>query len=58
MDAFCLWKEVINLLTPYSGFREVHHALVFAAEIMQMDVKWMGMIHIDRKSTRLNSSHP
>lgn len=45
-DAFCLWKEVINLLTPYSGFREVHHALVFAAEIMQMDVKWMGMIHM------------
>ena len=43
-DAFLLWREATNLLTPYSGFREIHHALIFACEIRQMDVEWMGMI--------------
>ena len=43
-EAFGLWKEAVNLLTPVSGFREVHHALIFAAEIRQMDVAYMGMI--------------
>ena len=43
-EAFGLWKEAANLLTPVSGFKEVHHALIFAAEIRQMDVRYMGMI--------------
>ncbi|MBQ9031449.1 MAG: M4 family metallopeptidase [Parasporobacterium sp.] len=43
-DEYYLWREAMNLLTPQSGFREIHQALLFAAEIRQMDVKWLGLI--------------
>lgn len=45
-DAFCLWKEAINLLTPLSGYREIHRALVFAAKIRQMEEKWVKKIDL------------
>ena len=45
-DAFLLWKETINLLTPYSGYKELHQALLFAAQIRGMDVEWLGMINM------------
>ena len=43
-DNFRLWREAISILTPLSGFREVHHALVFAAVMLEMDPKWMATI--------------
>ena len=45
-DCYYLWRETINLLTPLSGFREIHHALLFAAEMLDMDVVWYGMIEM------------
>ena len=45
-DAFCLWMDAIDLLTPYSGYREVHQALLFAAEMRGMDVMWLGRIEM------------
>ena len=43
-DEFRLWREAISLLTPLSGFREVHHALVFAAVMLDMEPEWMATI--------------
>ncbi len=45
-DSFLLWRETINLLTPHSGFRELHAALIFAADIRQLDVLWQGQIEM------------
>ena len=43
-EIFLLFRGAMNLLTPYSGFREIHQALLFAAEMQQMDVLWLGVI--------------
>lgn len=45
-EAFKLWMEAISLLTPRSGFREIHQALTFAAEMRGLDVNWMGVIEM------------
>ena len=45
-DSYYLWREAMNFLTPLSGFREIHHALIFAAEVLEMDVTWIGLIHM------------
>ena len=39
-----LYKEVIGLLTPLSGFREFHQALLFAGVIIDLDVEWLVRI--------------
>ena len=39
-----LYKEVIGLLTPLSGFREFHQALLFAGEMIGLDVEWLVRI--------------
>lgn len=39
-----LYKEVINLLTPLSGFREFHQALLFAGEMIGLDIEWLVRI--------------
>lgn len=44
LDEFFLWMHTINLLTPYSGFKEVHSALLFAADMMELDIEWYGRI--------------
>ena len=46
LEEFLLFREVQNLLTPLSGFREVHCALVFAAVMREMDPIWVGKIHM------------
>lgn len=43
-DAFHLWRETISLLTPESGYEELHQALIFASRIRSMDEKWITMI--------------
>ena len=45
-DALWLWLDTIRLLTPYSGLRELHQALLFAAEMQGMDVMWLGRIEM------------
>ena len=45
-EEMLLWLEAINLLTPECTFRDVHHALEFAAEIRGMDVLWIGKIRM------------
>ena len=41
-----LWLDAINLLTPECTFRDVYHALEFAAEMREMDVLWIGKIRM------------
>lgn len=43
-EEYYLWMEAVNLLTPYSGFKEVHAALLFAADMRGLDVEWFGRI--------------
>ncbi|MBR2836019.1 MAG: M4 family metallopeptidase [Coriobacteriales bacterium] len=43
-EAFSLWMDVIRLITPYSGLREIHAALLFAAEMHNLDIEWFGLI--------------
>ena len=45
-EAFRLWMEAISLLTPQSGFRELKQALMFAAYMRELDVRWMGEINM------------
>ena len=45
-DSFRLWLDAISLLTPQSGFREIHQALLFAAEMRGFDVRWLGVINM------------
>ncbi len=45
-DAFTLWVETIHLLSPTSGFREVHAALAAASEILGLDITVEGQIHM------------
>lgn len=44
LEEYYLWMDALNLLTPYSGYREVHAALVFAADMRGLDVEWIGRI--------------
>lgn len=46
VDSFYLWKEALNFITPLSGFREIHQALLFAGEVLQMDVAVMVLINM------------
>ena len=39
-----LYKEVIGLLTPLSGWREFHQALLFAGDMIGLDVEWLVRI--------------
>lgn len=43
-DAFSLWQGVLKLLTPQSGYREVHEALKFSAKIQDFDDIWQQKI--------------
>ena len=43
-DAFYLWKETTGLLTPKSGYEEVHQALLFAARIIGFGEEWCNRI--------------
>ena len=43
-EEYYLWMEAVNLMTPYSGFKEVHAALLFAADMLELDVQWFGRI--------------
>ena len=45
-EAFGLWRETMNMLTPRSGYREVHEALKFVARVRGMDPKWQKQIDI------------
>lgn len=45
-DELTLWLEAANILTPESGFREVHYALEFACEMRDVDPLWIGRIHM------------
>ena len=41
---FGLWMGVLRMLTPKSGYQEVHQALKFAASIRGMDDSWQDKI--------------
>ena len=43
-DAFYLWREASTLLTPKSGYQEMHQALLFAAKIVGLDETWCEKI--------------
>ena len=43
-QAFGLWMGVLRLMTPKSGYREIHEALKFAADIRKMDDGWQTRI--------------
>ena len=45
-EAFGLWRETMNMLTPRSGYREVHEALKFVARVRGMDPQWQKQIDI------------
>ena len=42
--AFELWMGMLRLMTPKSGYQEVHEALKFAAGIQGMDEGWQKKI--------------
>jgi len=46
MDELRLYKETINFLTPLSGFREFHQALLFAGTIIGLDIEWLVRINM------------
>ena len=43
-EAFYLWRETVRMLTPKSGYQEVHEALIFTAKIRHMEERWITMI--------------
>lgn len=43
-EAFYLWREAVSMLTPKSGYQEVHEALIFTAKIRNMEERWITMI--------------
>ena len=45
-DAFRLWLDAVNFLSPYSGYKEMHYALEFAWEMRGLDIEWLGKIHM------------
>ena len=42
--AFGLWMGALRMMTPKSGYQEVHQALKFAADIRRMDNSWQDKI--------------
>ena len=45
-DSVLLWLDAIRLITPYSSYREIHQALLFAAEMRGLDAMWLGRIEM------------
>ena len=43
-EAFGLWMGMLRMMTPKSGYQEVHEALKFAAGIRGMDERWQEKI--------------
>ncbi|MDO4344529.1 MAG: M4 family metallopeptidase [Eubacteriales bacterium] len=43
-EVFLLWQGVQKMLTPRSGYQEVHMALKFAAKIQKLDLLWQEKI--------------
>ncbi|MDO5423606.1 MAG: M4 family metallopeptidase [Eubacteriales bacterium] len=43
-QAFELWQGALKMLTPLSGYQEVHEALKFAAKIQGLDSVWLEKI--------------
>ena len=43
-QAFGLWMGVLRMMTPKSGYDDVHEALKFAADIRGMDSNWQNKI--------------